>query len=78
MLRLSLLFSKQKLKGIIEKKTFINLVEGFAVSLKHYLRGGGYFFFMIDINIFRSELDLLDTEHGIYYEDLYREVFPSS
>lgn len=29
----------EKLKGIIEKKTFINLVEGFAVSLKHYLRG---------------------------------------
>ncbi|KAA1064728.1 hypothetical protein PGT21_012779 [Puccinia graminis f. sp. tritici] len=29
----------EKLRGIIEKKTFINLIEGFAVSLKHYLRG---------------------------------------
>ncbi|KAH9444638.1 hypothetical protein MJO28_013328 [Puccinia striiformis f. sp. tritici] len=29
----------ERLRGIIERKTFINLVEGFAVSLKHYLRG---------------------------------------
>lgn len=30
---------QELLKGIIEKKSFINLIEGFAVSLKHYLRG---------------------------------------
>ncbi|KNZ62294.1 hypothetical protein VP01_1289g1 [Puccinia sorghi] len=30
---------KKMLKGIIERKSFINLIEGFAVSLKHYLRG---------------------------------------
>jgi hypothetical protein len=35
-----LAYLRQKLRGIIEKKTFINLIEGFAVSLKHYLRGG--------------------------------------
>ncbi|WAR61203.1 hypothetical protein PtB15_13B455 [Puccinia triticina] len=29
----------ETLRGILEKKTFINLIEGFAVSLKHYLRG---------------------------------------
>jgi len=29
----------EMLKGIIERKSFINLIEGFAVSLKHYLRG---------------------------------------
>lgn len=29
----------EKINGILEKKTFINLIEGFAVSLKHYLRG---------------------------------------
>lgn len=29
----------ERLRSIIEKKTIINLVEGFAVSLKHYLRG---------------------------------------
>ncbi|OAV88182.1 hypothetical protein PTTG_10060 [Puccinia triticina 1-1 BBBD Race 1] len=46
----------ETLRGILEKKTFINLIEGFAVSLKHYLRG----------------------EHGIYYEDLYRECAPAA
>lgn len=25
---------------MIEKKTIINLIEAFAVSVKHYLRGG--------------------------------------
>ncbi|KAH9822562.1 Bestrophin, RFP-TM, chloride channel-domain-containing protein [Melampsora americana] len=30
---------EERLRSIIEKKTIINLIEGFAVSLKHYLRG---------------------------------------
>lgn len=30
---------EERLRAIIEKKTIINLIEGFAVSLKHYLRG---------------------------------------
>ncbi|KAH9822563.1 Bestrophin, RFP-TM, chloride channel-domain-containing protein [Melampsora americana] len=30
---------EERLRSIIEKKTMINLIEGFAVSLKHYLRG---------------------------------------
>ncbi|EGG00846.1 uncharacterized protein MELLADRAFT_111510 [Melampsora larici-populina 98AG31] len=30
---------EERLRSIIEKKTIINLVEGFAVSLKHHLRG---------------------------------------
>ncbi|KAL8279226.1 hypothetical protein RQP46_008263 [Phenoliferia psychrophenolica] len=59
----------EKLKGLVEKRTMINLVEGFAVATKassasrHYLRG----------------------EPGVYYEDLYHLVaalpkysFPSS
>ncbi|KAG0146134.1 hypothetical protein CROQUDRAFT_657763 [Cronartium quercuum f. sp. fusiforme G11] len=29
----------ERLNAIIEKKTIINLIEGFGVSLKHYLRG---------------------------------------
>ncbi|KZT02826.1 UPF0187-domain-containing protein [Laetiporus sulphureus 93-53] len=30
---------QRKLRTLIEKKTVINLVEGFAVAVKHYLRG---------------------------------------
>ncbi|EGG00843.1 uncharacterized protein MELLADRAFT_79151 [Melampsora larici-populina 98AG31] len=30
---------EERLRSIIEKKTIINLIEGFAVSLKHHLRG---------------------------------------
>ena len=32
---------RERMKGLIEKRTIINLIEAFAVASKHYLRGEG-------------------------------------
>ncbi|KAF9508535.1 hypothetical protein BS47DRAFT_1397754 [Hydnum rufescens UP504] len=64
--------TEKKGRSLVEKKTVINLIEGFAVAVKHYLRGEDGIYYEGTF-LFYSE-DIFCGELRIQYVDLYHLV----